>query len=465
MARGKKRKGKSRKGTQSDRHVDVQLVPTVEFLHEHITEALCAEVFRDLRTTQRERKWSLFALSRFWLNVILDPPPSLTQLLERTRRGDPEGFLPQVDASAEAFFQKCKNFDSGFFMALYDRFVLEVTPKAPAKYCGELTHLRQKFSNVSLIDGSRLDRIAHRLKILWPEEGVVLPGCVTAVYDLFRGFATQLWFDDDAAASEHTRGLDAIEALPSETLLVGDRLYCTLQMFHALGDDCFGVFRRNKTLSFEKKRRLSRRKTAEGIVEDWLVVAGKGKYSIELRLIVLHKGAKASYEAFTNCLDTKRLSAQDIVALYPRRWQVERLFFDLKEVLNLKKFYAANSNAVAMQVYAGAMVHVAFRIAQADISTQADVPPEDLSPKKLFPLLALVSIRLIEAEFIFEATCKANPRVTLRKPSWRNLPDAIVSLRAIRVQRRSETRRKPSYSPERATWKSMKKVNGAEELT
>ena len=463
MARGKKRKGKSRKGTLSDRYVDVQLVPTVEFLHEHITEALCAEVFRDLRTTERERKWTLFALSRFWQSVILDPPPSLTQLLERTRRGDPEGFLPQVDASAEAFFQKCKNFDSAFFMAVYHRFVSEVTSKAPVEYCGELAHLRKKFSNVSLIDGSRLDRIAHRLKILWPEDGVVLPGCLIAVYDLFRGFATQLWFDDDAAASEHTRALDAIEALPSETLLVGDRLYCTLQMFHALGDDCFGVFRRNKSLSFEKKCRLSRRKTAEGVVEDWLVVAGKGKNSIELRLIILHKGGKATYEAFTDCLDTKRLTAEDIVALYPRRWQVERLFFDLKEVLNLKKFYAANPNAVAMQVYAGAMVHVAFRIAQADISRQADVPPEDLSPKKLFPLLALVSIRLVEAEFIFEATRKANPRVKLRKPSWRNLPDSVVSLRAIRVQRRSETRRKREYSPERAKWKSMKKVKRADE--
>jgi len=27
------------------------------------------------------------------------------------------------------------------------------------------------------------------------------------------------------------------------------------------------------------------------------------------------------------------------------------MFFDLKEVLNLKHFYAANPNAVAMQVY------------------------------------------------------------------------------------------------------------------
>jgi hypothetical protein len=64
MANEKKGKGKSRKGTRSDRYVDVQLVPTVEFLHEHITEALCAEVFRDLRTTERERKVSVHRQNR-----------------------------------------------------------------------------------------------------------------------------------------------------------------------------------------------------------------------------------------------------------------------------------------------------------------------------------------------------------------------------------------------------------------
>jgi hypothetical protein len=137
MVTEKKRKGSSRKDTESGRNVDVKvnLAAPVEFLHKYVTESLCNEVFQDVRTTERQRKWSLYALARFWIGVVVEAPPSLSQQLEIARRGDPRGLLPEVDASAEAFFQKCKQLDSGFFMALYARFINQVVEKAPKKFC------------------------------------------------------------------------------------------------------------------------------------------------------------------------------------------------------------------------------------------------------------------------------------------------------------------------------------------
>jgi len=465
MAREQKRKAKkSGKGTESDRHVEVHLAPAVEVLHKHITEAVCAEVYHELRTTERERKWSLFALARFWLAVILDPPPSLNQQLERTRHLDPRGFLPAVDASAEAFFQKCKVFKSDFFQEVYNRFIDAVLPEAPRRYCGELSHLEKSFTAVVVMDGSRLDKIAHRLKILWSEKAAILPGCILAVYDLFRGIARQVRFDSDAAASEFTRATEAIDSLDPGTLVLGDRLYCSIALFRQLSErGCSGLFKRNKTVSIKKTRRLSRSKINGALLEEWLVEVG-AEDPLELRLIRLKNG-RSTYEALTNVMDTERLSAIDAVELYPLRWNVERLFYDLKVVLNLKRFYAANPNAVAMQVYAAAMVHAAFRIAQAEIAKQVDLPPEELSPAKLFPLLAIASIKVIEAEYLFEETCKANPHIELRKPNWRNLPDTVVSLRHIRVQRRSSSRKKRRFHPERSKWKSIAKVKGAKRLT
>ncbi len=466
MSKEKKRKGKKGKGTKSDRDLDVYLAPTVEFLHGQITDALCDEVFQEIRTTERERKWTFFALARFWLAVILDPPPSLSHVLERTRGINRRGFLPAVEASAESFFEKCKNFSSAFFMALYHRFLDGVAAKAPKRYCQEVHHLANRFSAVQAIDGSRLDKIAHRLKITWKEKAAILPGCLTAVYDLYRGIATDLWFDADAGSSEFKRGMLAVEALRPDTLLLGDRLYCSIQLFQALSKNgSFGVFRRNKTLKITEVRRLSVTKLeGGGKAEDWLVEVGKGERKTELRLIVLKKNGK-SFEALTNVLDPERLSAEDIVMLYPLRWTIERLFYDLKDVLNLKRFYAANPNAVAMQVYAAAIVHVAFRIAQGNVAEQVELPPEELSPKKLFPYLAVASMALLEAEWHFEETCEANPGVELRKPSWKKHPDSVVSLRRIRVQRRSSTRKKREYSAERRKWKSITKVDGAGELT
>src|SRR6266498_3866817 len=86
MSRVKRRKGRSGKGTSktkpADRKVRVSLVPTVELLHGHLAKALCEEAFRDVRTTERQRKWTLYALARFWLAVIFEAPRSLSQLLD-----------------------------------------------------------------------------------------------------------------------------------------------------------------------------------------------------------------------------------------------------------------------------------------------------------------------------------------------------------------------------------------------
>lgn len=465
MAKEKKRKGKARKGAQSDRHTEVQLAPTIDFLHQNLSKALCDEVFHDLRTTERERKWSLFALARFWLAVILVAPPSLSQLLEQTRRYDPRGFLPEIAASAESFFQKCKHLSDVFFAALYFRFVQLIFNKAPQSYSSELAYLQKKFAHVVAIDGSRLDKVAHRLKILQREKAAILPGCLLAVYDIFRGIATRLYFEADAAAAEFTRGIMAVESLASNTLVLGDRLYCSVALFGTLeANGCFGVLRRNKSVSIKKVRRVSRQRLEIGLLEDWIVQAGRKGSEIELRLITLKLNGK-TYEALTNVLDPKRLSAEDVAKLYPYRWKIERLFHDLKVVLNLKQLYTANPNAVAMQVYAAAMVHVAFRVAQADIATKYDLPPEELSAQKLFPLLALTSIKLLEGEYWFERTQKINPSVKLRKPSFRDVPGTVVSLRHIRRQQRSGPRRKREYHKDRATWKSITKVDGAEELT
>jgi hypothetical protein len=159
------------------------------------------------------------------------------------------------------------------------------------------------------------------------------------------------------------------------------------------------------------------------------------------------------------------LSAEDIIALYPKRWRVERMFYDLKVVLNLQSFYAANPNAVAMQVYAAAMVHSAFRVSQANIAENVGLPPEELSTEKLFPLLSLASIKIVEAEFIFDETRKANRKLKLHKPSWKNLPDTVISLHHIRVHRRSGVRKKRKYDKERRNWKSFRKIRGARKLT
>jgi len=121
------------------------------------------------------------------------------------------------------------------------------------------------------------------------------------------------------------------------------------------------------------------------------------------------------------------------------------MFYDLKEVLNLNRFYAANVNAVAMQVYASALVYVAMRIAHAHIARDARVEPERLSPQKLYPRIAVASHELATGELVFEATQDANPETELREPPWDRMEFASVSLGSVLVEPRNDKRRQRRY--------------------
>jgi len=131
---------------------------------------------------------------------------------------------------------------------------------------------------------------------------------------------------------------------------------------------------------------------------------------------------RLTMDLLTSVLDPARLTAEEALDCYRLRWQVERLFFDLKEVLDLRHFYLASPQGVAQQVYAAAAVYAAMRVAQARTAQEHRLSPEELSPAKLFPRVARVSIVIVDAELAFAATQRANPRVRLTKPDWAELP-------------------------------------------
>jgi len=151
----------------------------------------------------------------------------------------------------------------------------------------------------------------------------------------------------------------------------------------------------------------------------------------------------------TTVLDPEKLSASAALALYRRRWSVEQMFQDLKQVLRLRRFFASNTNAVGMQLYATAICHVALRVSQAQIAMAHERRPEELSTKKLFPRMAAAEFRLVEALQIADGFRRANPHIELRDPDWAALGLYSVPLRTVLVTKRAGTRPSPNHSPRR----------------
>jgi hypothetical protein len=235
-----------------------------------------------------------------------------------------------------------------------------------------------------------------------------------------------------------------LEGLPSGCLCIADALYGIPKWFATLAEHgLFGLARHNRRCNLVMEKRLSQRRHDGGWLEEHRVRAGTSHYTDKqtLRLIRFTKKGRR-HDLLTNVLDPDQLSAAEALDLYRSRWTVERLFYDLKEVLNLHCFYAANVNAIAMQVFAAAIVHTALRVAQGRIALEARIEPELISVEKLFPKVAAASYGWTAAECTFDATCEANPQATLVKPSWSRMRFAKTTLGAILVEKRNGRRRR-----------------------
>jgi len=445
----------------------VDLLKMTRVLLDHLTPALCEAVFDRHRTTERTRKWTFYAVTLFWAAMIVRHPPSIHAGLDQTRKGRGRDALwPRVLATPRAFFKKAQGLRPHLFQATYDAFTRSILPKARPAYASWLGRVRRHFPEVLIVDGSRLDAIGHRLKLLRPERAQVLPGCLTVVYDLFRGITRQVLFYPNAAEPELPRGQTALAWLPPGTLLLGDRLYASLQYFHHLAaHQLDGLVRRNGRLRLKRVQVCSRQQGSRTLLEDGLVEVGCGVGQPKLTLrLIRYRAPGHRLDLLTNVLDPTRLRPEDAVALYHLRWSVERLFFDLKETLDLHGLYAAHPNLVAQQVYAAAIVHTAFRVAQAGIARQARVLPEQLSPAKLFPKLAQAANDYCAVRVYALQTLALNPGMAIRFPGWHVIPSAYTTLGAIVVQPRNGHRRRRRFCASRRRWKSFAHVTGGPTL-
>lgn len=460
-----KREHRTVKKAAGSRKSTIDLSETTGLINRLLTESLCQEVFSATRSNERQRLWSLYALAEFWTRVVLRGPESLTQALEEALRG--EGVVwPRISGVPQSFFERSQTLKWTFFDALYHRFAESLTKDAPPAYETQWASLRKHFPEVWIVDGSRLDAVAHRLKILWDVRSAVLPGCVIAFYDMFRGYPRILHFDPDAAEAEMNRVRQAMAQVPAGTLLLGDRLYASVKLFEDLNSQgVWALCRLKAGLSMKKLQLLGRRRVNGGVLEDWLIELGSGQTAAKQRVrYVRFRKGKVVYELLTNVLDPQKLSPEKAMELYPRRWNVERMFFHLKEVLNLHRFYAANPNGVAMQVYATAMVYAALRVAQADAAHQTDVEPEEISPAKFFPRVANAFATQAGVELGYRLTCLENKGRRLRPPSLRGRPEFTTTLEEIRVHKRDDRRRKRRFCKSRRRWKSFAHVPGGKKL-
>ena len=129
--------------------------------------------------------------------------------------------------------------------------------------------------------------------------------------------------------------------------------------------DVFFVVREKDRMLYRVVRRVSQRKLPKNVLSDEtirLTGARTAKsYPDTLRRIRAKVEVDGKEREMVFLTNNTEWSAATVAELYRARWQVELLFKELKQTLQLKDFYGENEKAVAWQVWTAMLVHLLLR--------------------------------------------------------------------------------------------------------
>ena len=169
------------------------------------------------------------------------------------------------------------------------------------------------------------------------------------------------WFQITPARLHDSRICESL-VLTAGATYVFDRAYNKAEFWADIeAAEAFFVTRPKSNLAYDVRQ--SRLHPGSLIVADeTIVLAGQPgrKYTKPLRRIEVFDEDKGRELAFiTN--DFER-SAEDIAALYKRRWQIELFFKWIKQNLKIKRFLAKNPKAIRLQIITALIAYVLLKI-------------------------------------------------------------------------------------------------------
>lgn len=103
--------------------------------------------------------------------------------------------------------------------------------------------------------------------------------------------------------------------------------------------------------------------------------------------VIEQRQADGSWWRWTTNLNARQFPAEEVIALYRSRWQVEIFFRQLKHVFHLKRLRSTNRNAVLTELY---MTFIAYLLAHWLMAETARRHPQP--PKRQYCLVRIVRL-------------------------------------------------------------------------
>jgi hypothetical protein len=348
----------SRRKTNRD-HAKKQHQPAVEDeivaaqLEQLLTPAIFAQsnYYRQLGLRNRILNLPLMlaaVLTLLWRNV--PGVRELTRILAR------EGFLwcQPVKVSNQAMSERFLTFPAEIFERVFKEMLGELRGKWHSRKQRQLPpsieFTRAKFAQIWACDGSTMEAIFRKLDSLGDVPIGQLAGKMGVVIDLITRLPVEIWFLENAKASDTKFELDILNLVTSGTLLLLDRGFYHFKFWHQLIEQRVQFITRLKkgaTLQFEQVF------TNSYSIRDRVVRMGAGTDKmpyVTLRLVEIKSG-KTWHSYLTSVLDPLILPPYVVADLYSRRWRIEEAFNTVKRLLGLSYLWTGSINGIKLQLW------------------------------------------------------------------------------------------------------------------
>lgn len=196
-----------------------------------------------------------------------------------------------------------------------------------------------------------------------------IPGKITAVFDVRRQLFRRVRIHDDFRENEKVPAAAMLSDLPAHSLILTDLGYFSFPFYDGLinANQDWIARLRDKTSVIPVHCFWEQAGSGEWLV--WLGAYRADKAGHLVRLIMVKRGT-TTYRYLTSVRDPRRLSAQEVVALYGRRWDIELAFNTLKTDLGLAVLWSTHWPVIQTQIWAvltiaQAAFHLRLLVAEA----------------------------------------------------------------------------------------------------
>lgn len=334
----------------------------------------------------RERVLSLPVMVGILLGLVWRQIASVSEL-QRVLARESVLWVEPTEISQQALSARLETLPAELFALLWEQLLPALQQRAarrPAAHAPLLAALAPVYERVWVLDSSRLEAVFKRTQALRGVSATVLGGTLTTVLDLASHLPVQVWLDDNPKVNDR-QILDKLTPLvPKGTILLLDRGFSRFSFFDALTESGSVLISQwVKHWVFAEGPILHDSAT----LRDQIVQLGKYRSSrcrYPVRRIGQRDASGVWQYWMTTELDSAKLPAEQVIALYAQRWRIEEAFLQCKRLLNLSYLWGSTTNAIALQVWTTVLLYGVLVDLCGEAAMALQVAPERISMEMLY---------------------------------------------------------------------------------